>query len=352
MAEEKVVEINKKCQSCGGNLTFNPANGTLSCEHCGAEFDIEKEVVAEVDISFLERDLTPWKTETVSYHCDSCGATEIISKNQLAHSCSFCGSPKVSTVASGTIKKPQAVQPFKIDKDSALRRAMEWAKKSFWSPKAFKNSITTKFLNGIYYPAFTFDNDTETYYKATLGRTETYRDAQGNTHTRTVYFNVSGVYNLKFDDFTIQASDFINQKYIDKLLPFDTNHANVYNDDFLFGFSASQYTKDGPTCCKEAHTLMEAQIKNGILRKYSYSTIRSYYQQVRYYNQTFKYLLLPIWVGHYYFKAKNYNYFINGVNNKITGKRPISGVKVMFAIIIPILIIAAAIIIIYLLNNR
>jgi Zn finger protein HypA/HybF involved in hydrogenase expression len=351
MEEEKVVEVNKKCKTCGGNLTFDPATSTLGCEHCGSTYDIEKETVSEMDISFLERDTKNWKNETVTYHCENCGANEIVSKNQLSHECSFCGSPKVSTVSDGTSKKPHAVQPFKIDKDSALRRAILWAKKSFWSPKSFKNSITTKFLNGIYYPAFTFDNDTETYYKATLGRTETYRDSQGNMHSRTVYFNVSGVYNLKFDDLTIQASDFISQKYINNLLPFDTNNANTYNDDFLFGFSASQYTKDGVTCYNEAHSIMEAQIKKNILRKYSYSTIKSYYQKVSYYNQSFKYVLLPIWVGHYEFNTKNYNYFINGVNNKITGHRPVSGLKVTLAILIGLLIIAAGVLVYYLVSR-
>ncbi|MDR2867293.1 MAG: hypothetical protein LBV55_01340 [Acholeplasmatales bacterium] len=351
MTEETIVEINKKCQGCGGNLTFNPTTGSLVCVQCGNEFDIEKEVIAETDISFLERDLTNWKGQTATYHCESCGATEIISKNQLSHECSFCGSPKVSTVADSTVKKPQAVQPFKVNKDNALQKAWEWAKKSFWSPKSFKNSITTKFLNGIYYPAFTFDNETETYYKATLGRTETYRDSQGNMHTRTVYFNVSGVHHQKFDDLTIQASDFIQQKLIDKLLPFDTNNANVYNDDFLFGFSASQYTKDGVTCHKEAQVKMEAIIKANILKRYTYSSVAKYYQQVRYYNQTFKYLLLPIWVGHYYFKEKNFNYYINGVNGKIAGNRPVSGLKVTIAILIGLLVIAAAIVIYYLVSQ-
>ena len=43
---------------------------------------------------------------------------------------------------------------------------------------------------------------------------------------------------------------------------------------------------------------------------------------------TYKYLLLPIYVGHFSFRQKLYNFFVNGQNGKVTGKTPLSPIRV------------------------
>jgi hypothetical protein len=62
----------------------------------------------------------------------------------------------------------------------------------------------------------------------------------------------------------------------------------------------------------------------------------SYSQSVETSNETYKYLLLPIYVGHCKWKKKFYNFFVNGHNGRVTGKTPVSGIKVFFTVLLGI----------------
>ena len=67
-----------------------------------------------------------------------------------------------------------------------------------------------------------------------------------------------------------------------------------------------------------------------------------------YANVTFKYILAPIWIANFKFKDKVYNIVVNGQTGKISGKSPISALKVILAIIITIIVL---IVLYSLLNN-
>ncbi|MDR2827918.1 MAG: TFIIB-type zinc ribbon-containing protein [Acholeplasmatales bacterium] len=345
----KEIDSNsQKCPGCGSNLEFDPSTQNLVCSHCGYTKEIFKQNTTEKDFSQLYNDTkSTWSNEIITVKCENCGAIETTKKTSISRNCSFCGSPNLVEQKNFEGRKPDSVQPFKVVQKDALDKAVTWAKKSYWSPGSFKRAISTYNVSGIYYPVFTFDTNAVTYYAGVLGKTEYYRDSKGNTHSRIRYFNIAGQYKSFHDDVTVQASNFIAQKYISKLLPFDTNHSLEYKDEFLYNFNATQYTKDGLVCWKEADTVIQSTIKSAILRKYSYDTIRSYNQKSHYSNQTFKYVLIPLWVGNYTYKEKLYNYFINGVSAKITGHRPVSAVKVLVHILVIIAVIVGIVLALY-----
>ena len=61
--------------------------------------------------------------------------------------------------------------------------------------------------------------------------------------------------------------------------------------------------------------------------------------------QTFKHILVPIWLLTYNYGAKNFQVVINGYTGAIAGKHPLSWVKIMLAvlaIIIVVMIVLAA----------
>jgi hypothetical protein len=75
-------------------------------------------------------------------------------------------------------------------------------------------------------------------------------------------------------------------------------------------------------------------------------TYRNLQVNSQYSGQTFKHILVPVWVLAYTYGAQTYQVIVNGYTGTIAGKHPLSWVKITFAIIgvIILIIIIAAII--------
>ncbi|MDR0854757.1 MAG: hypothetical protein LBN25_00120 [Christensenellaceae bacterium] len=344
--EEKQPEgvdiATEKCPSCGASLEFNPDKGVLYCTHCSTEVPFSSSKSNENALDDLFNVAPQWSAETKTFTCPNCGAKEIVGKDEIAKTCAFCGTPFVVEKSEISGMKPQAVVPFKFGTEKAIVKVKEWAKKKFYAPKTFKNDLTTENVRGLYQPAYTFDSHTQTSYYGRLYRNETYTVKQGKnyvTKTRRVYFNISGNYSHFFDDMLIYASDTIPQKTVSKLEPFGTNNSEKYNDSFLHGYSATQYKLQGQTAWSMAKNKMETAIERAILSRYTYSGVSYFHKKVHHNAPSYKYLLLPIYIGHFNFQQKLYNFFINGETGKITGKYPKSPLKVLATVGIALAII-------------
>ena len=136
----------------------------------------------------------------------------------------------------------------------------------------------------------------------------------------------------------------MNTTDIKAISPFPTNDAPAYRTEYLRGYSASTYNKDGAQCWNECKDLIKTDIERQILRKYDYD-IKSYLNvKTAILKQKYKYILVPVYVGHYKYKGKLYNFFINGSTGKITGKTPISAWKVFFTVLISLAIVAGIVV--------
>ncbi|MDR2201292.1 MAG: hypothetical protein LBP26_00785 [Clostridiales bacterium] len=350
--KEKATDT-AKCPSCGANMTFDPEKQLLKCDHCGSEKSFESSKNEELQFEELFKVTEKWSDETHVYTCANCGAKEVVSNKEIAKNCSFCGTSNIVKTDELSGMKPNALVPFKITLADAAARAVAWAKKRFFAPRRFKKSVRTDEIKGAYNPAFTFDAATLSSYSGRLGKYH-YKTVRVNGRTETRreirYFSISGIYNFDFDDILIQASTVIKQKTIDKLQPFDTNDSKKYAEEFLFGYTANQYTKDGKECWGEARKVMDRRIRAGILAKYAYDVVDYLNVSTRCENVTYKYLLLPLYIGHFNYGKKLFNYFVNGFNGKVTGRMPVSPLKVLGVVALGLAAIAGiALLVIYVL---
>lgn len=71
----------------------------------------------------------------------------------------------------------------------------------------------------------------------------------------------------------------------------------------------------------------------------SYDHARNIKISPRFYDETYKHLLLPIYATSYSYKNKNYTVIINGQTGKIQGDYPKSVAKIIVLIIIGLIII-------------
>jgi hypothetical protein len=56
-------------------------------------------------------------------------------------------------------------------------------------------------------------------------------------------------------------------------------------------------------------------------------------------DETFKHILLPVYISTYKFKGKRYNFFVNGQSGVISGQRPYSFWKIFFFVFAIIFVI-------------
>ncbi|MCL2630965.1 MAG: hypothetical protein FWD49_05540 [Firmicutes bacterium] len=353
-ATEKATNISK-CPGCGANIIFDPETCSLKCCFCSNRVDIAVKPSRNIPINLLRDNDISWAKDTVAFVCNNCGAKEIICKGDISKACSFCGATNVVESSDVSGMRPNAVMPFRITKNTASEKVIAWGKKRIFAPKAFKRSAEPEEMKGIFNPAFTFNTNVFATYHGVLERkkTVTTRGADGKPVTKVVTesFRISGNYKDFYEEVTIQASEKIEQKTINKLLPFETKTAREFEEDYLRGSHASQYTKTGTQCWNEAQRLIENEVKRRILAKYTYSRVVSFSMNLTHSETVYKYVLLPLYVGHCLFKHKLYNFFVNGFTGKVTGKTPLSPIKVSFATFIGLALLAGIIALIILFMN-
>ncbi|MGN1061044.1 MAG: hypothetical protein ACI4QN_04860 [Candidatus Coproplasma sp.] len=350
-AEEDATDTSS-CPLCGGRLVYSPADRALKCEYCGGKGQIDMSRYGE-ELNFydlINAKNNTWANDTHIFRCNNCGAKTVISKKEISKKCPFCGTTNVVQTEELCGLKPNAVLPFLLDKKQACESAVKWAKKRLFSPRKFKKTVYPEEIDGNYIPAFTFDTQTVTRYSGKLGRTKTRtKRVNGKTITEsyTEWFNISGTYKMSFDDFLVQASDSVEQKDVNKLSPFDTNQSQAYSSDYLMGYSAAQYSKSGQECWEYARGVMQEEVKAAILRQYTYDKVGSFSMNMSCNDITYKYVLLPLYVGHYSYSHKLFNFFVNGRNGKVTGKAPVSPLRVGIAVFLGLAVVAGIAALIY-----
>jgi len=333
--EEKLQTDKYTCPNCGGACEFDPKKQMLTCQYCNSKIEIDKQIFnQEQDIETLFKEAKVWD-ETEIIQCQNCGAKESVNKGGLSTSCPFCGTTNIVKTTEIVGMKPHGLCTFEITSEQAADLAKKWAKSKKFAPNKFKKSVEAKAIKGVYSPAFTFDCSTNTKYRGVLGERRSrrvIRNGKRTTETYISYFPISGTHSTAFDDVIVHASANIPDVMLDKLGAYPTSQASEYDQKFLVGYTANTYNKDGAKAWIDGKQKIDSSIKRQVLAKYDHDVVDSFVANTVYTDRSFKYLLLPVYVGHYIFKDKNYNFFVNGSTGQVAGKTPISVIKVLFAI--------------------
>ena len=326
-----------KCSSCGANMRFDPESQMLSCDHCGRKESVANTVSACELSLFSDIMTTGAELEQSSvFTCDNCGAKVVLSATETATSCPFCGTPHVRKTEELSGLKPNAVLPFLFDHNKALEYSKAWAKKKAYAPRDFKKSLRPEGIKGIYTPCFTFDSTTTSTYYGRIGKRYTRVVGSGKnrrTETYIVWRNISGTYHDSFNDVLISAGEKIDQKKINKLSPYETENAREYDEKFILGYMSYRYDREIKDCWDDAKDLIDRVIRRGILNQYVYDVVDYLNVSTEHNAVTYKYVMLPVYVGNFKYKKKIFNFYVNGTTGKVHGKTPVSALKVLFTIL-------------------
>lgn len=117
-------------------------------------------------------------------------------------------------------------------------------------------------------------------------------------------------------------------------MPFDTNNSAKYEEEYLLGFMSYKYETSIQDCWQQARNVMDDIIRKSILKQYKYSVVDYLNVSTAHSAVTYKYIMLPVYVGNFSYRKKLYNYYVNGSTGEVNGKCPVSPWKVTLAVLL------------------
>ena len=366
MADEvQVAEQHRwPCEQCGADLRFAPGQTELRCDHCGhvqqipeADARVRTGALTEHDLAKgLSDDLPASASEAVrTVSCPACGARIAFQGADHAAKCPFCDTPVVVDTGTERRIKPQALVPFQLDERTARRALIQWLGRLWFAPNGLQAYTRAgRALNGIYAPYWTFDADTHSRYTGAKGvhyyetRSVTV-NVNGRNETRqeqvqkTRWYPAAGRVARDFDDVLAIAATSLPLQLGDGLEPWDLSALKSYAPDYIAGFQAEGYTvalADGHTT---AQYKMARVIEGDVRRDIGGDVQRIDSVDTDYALETFKHILLPIWMAAYKYNGKSYRFLVNGKSGEVQGERPYSAWKIAFAVVLVVIVVGVAI---------
>jgi len=382
------IEHRYPCENCGGSLQFAPGQDALVCPYCGhlqrispgadraparqpedrdlllrdpatgraIQWDAGhkspqlQEIPLEQGLRLDDRSDLTEAVRTLS--CPNCGARIERGTDIHAGLCPFCATPVVTDTGTTRLIKPQGVLPFVLTQDQARQALDAWLKGLWFAPNGLRQyARKSRRMQGVYSPFWTFDADTRTAYRGQRGdhyyeTVYVTQEVNGRMQRvprqvmRTRWSPAAGRVARSFNDVLILASTSLPRRYTDALAPWDLSHLAAYDPRYLSGFSAEGYTvplADGHAIARQE---MAGVIAMDVRRDIGGDVQQIEAMETAHSAETFKHVLLPVWLAAYKYNGKSYRFVVNGQSGRVQGDRPWSVWKIALAVIAALLALA------------
>jgi DNA-directed RNA polymerase subunit RPC12/RpoP len=300
--------------------------------------------------------------------CQDCGADIIVEAGAQTARCTYCGGKNIVEEAlPPDVLQPEALLPFNFDGKNAEERFRKWlAGEGFWGrlwvrlcrPSALQARASVNDLHGVYVPFWTYDTHAQSNWTAQAGYyyyvSVPYRTAKGGMGVRQErrirWVWTSGVRRDHFDDWLVCASrPFYSgqlQALMTQIEPFPTRALVPFDAKYLAGFRAERYSVDLKAGWDIALRGIHTELHTRCGRDVPGDTHRMLQVASNFWGQSFKHVLLPVYVMSYRFKDQPFNVLINGSTGEVRGKAPLSWVKITILSVSMAAIIALIIVLI------
>lgn len=341
------------CEQCGAELKFEPGASQLKCPYCAHETKIKfaelglwsahRENDFHTAVSKMLKAHDPDMVEIHTVKCGTCAAESTLDAHVDADECPYCGaSLHRRSQATRKVLKPQALLPFKIQREEALEKFQEWIESLGFAPKDLQNfARVDDRLRGVYMPYWTYDADTVTFYNGTRGELSGGDDKQAASLRE-----VCGCVKHSFDDLLVLGSDSLPRRLVEKLEPWDLKGLMPCQEEFLSGFRAENYSVDLANGFQMARKMMDPEIDRDIRRDIGGDTQKISDKEIRYARITYKHILLPVWVSAFRYRNKVFRFLVNARTGEVQGERPHSIGKYVLATVIGIALLVAVLVLI------
>ena len=337
---EEVVDFN--CPQCGATTAFNVQGGGLTCAHCGYFEAPSKAIVGkgaqefEFTVKTMQLSAQGWGNIRNEIDCQNCGAKTSVPIETLTHTCVFCGSNKViQRAASQEILRPRFLIPFKFETNQCKGIVHKWLGADWMLPSKLNEISKNVDFNGVYLPFWTFDSNADAHWRAEVGHEKTERyfeNGEWKTRTVIVWKWESGNVSKFFDDLIINGTDRLSELHFERINNFDLNELSEYEPKYLAGIQAKSYDIALEAAWEKSRHKMREKTRQACRNQASTARIRNFSMSLDFSEESWRYILLPIYLAAYEYEGKPYQVMINGQNGDISGQRPVDWTKVWLVI--------------------
>ncbi|MBI5031964.1 MAG: hypothetical protein HZB51_15645 [Chloroflexi bacterium] len=310
------------CSNCGGKMAFTPDGNALMCTYCGHK----QSLLAALDNGAIleEQDLmtalvtgkghkSPVATQSIK--CQGCGALFILPPQRLAENCPYCASAYVvESVETRDLIPPEGVIPFAISRDQAHHAVFDWYRKQGY------RVLSNKALpSGVYLPVWTFDLTGEITWTCQVEMADD------------VWVPKSGAYLVYENDMLVAASHTLGAALMEEINQFPLNRLALYDPRYLVDWACETYQISVSDSSLVARTRVLEKSRSPILAGMLESNRDLRLSTLHLVVESFKLILVPLWIARYQMKGNWYTVVVNGQTGKVRGEKPNGGIKGWFS---------------------
>ena len=221
------------CPGCGSRLVFDIASQKMKCSYCGQLYPVAQvsKKSKDADESIMENNEL---MQVTVFTCSQCGAEIVADSDEAVTWCSYCGSPATLQSRLSSIRRPDKVIPFKIDKEECVSRYRAIAKKQIYAPSALLKQGKAESFRGIYMPFWSYDFTRGGAYRFPGTKTETFGDEQITTK-----YLATGRLESHYEGLAHDASLSFEDDVSEKIVPFMQIDSVDFDECYLNGFYAN-----------------------------------------------------------------------------------------------------------------
>ena len=313
------VSKSHKCPSCGGKLIFEPDTQELKCDFCGNSYSPEKLELMEQIIPIDVGEADAAEDDKCEVVCDNCGAVLITDNNTVSTFCAFCGSPAVISRRLQKQFRPQYIIPFKVTKEEAAEKFVEFAKTRKYVPRDYFDRKNLDNIQGIYVPFWVVSSRCQGNVRG-----EGYKKRVASTDK----YVLMADFDVKYNNVPFDGSAEIADDLMEAVEPFDISQREAFNTSYLQGFYAQKFNLTTEDMSDRIMVRMEKYAREtAALSFHEYDSIKTGACAIRPYDLEQTYALYPIWFLNYRYNGGNYRIAINGQTGKADGYLPVDRFK-------------------------
>jgi hypothetical protein len=130
----------------------------------------------------------------------------------------------------------------------------------------------------------------------------------------------------------------VSHRLLAQVEPFPTNELKPYDTAYLSGFVVEHYQIVLFDAAKRSQESMTAKLYQMCAAQIPGDTYRNLEIHPTFSGQTFKHILVPVWLLTYNFSARAFQVVVNGVTGRMAGDYPKSPWKIALLILLAIVI--------------
>ncbi len=333
---QETTAVRMECPRCASRMNFTPDKTALHCDFCHYHEELDAllpnsadQTDITIDTQFgegaFEQDFTA-TIHTAKGHakpvsvrvlqCQNCGISYVLNPQTHSLTCAYCASVYVTEAAeTAELLEPQALIPFAFDREAARKKYRAWFQEhEFHKLKGVRVSRVV----GVYAPVWTFDLSGNLDWTGLIRKNKAGWQRNGDE-----WEPIKGQKYLFFDDHLVPASRQATPTMNDALASYEFDQLVAYDNRYLADWPAERYmTKLSDAAIKARTAVVETLRRNPqrlVTNAYEIRNLRV--QTPNLIIESYKLILLPLWMVHYQHDGQTYDVFLNGQTGKIWGER-------------------------------